>query len=218
MTIKHVQRGRLLKSEQDRLIDQVNANTDPGVAGASWASGSRGPVVVIPQRGGQSFQYFELATSLSPGEFAEAYPADINDEGTAYETDLEADTFTVYDVGGRFRGRARGVEVGWDGSKGLAVFRNGRWEIDWLQPLAEWIICLVSADFETGADTISVDTVVVTAPTSEALLPFDVDEVDNIHSWAGADGQTLQAKLDDDSLVYRAVQKDCGSAGVGSGI
>ena len=217
MTLEHVERGRLLLAEQNRLIDQVNANTPPGAVGASWASGSHGAVLLVPPGRGSRFKYFELYDSLAPGGSAEAYPMEYDDDSGLYVTDLTEDTFTVYDVGGRFRGRARGVESGWDGSKGLAVYRNGRWEIDWLQEHATWILCLVNGAFETGDANISVDNIVVIAPTDTALRMSNITEVDNLHSWAGGDGQTLQARWDDSYELWRAVQKDCGSGGVGSG-
>ncbi len=228
MTLEHVERGRLLLSEQNRLIDQVNANTPVGAAGAAWASGSHGAVLLVPPRRGAIYKYFELYDSLAPGNSAEAYPMDWDADTGLYVTDTDEDTFTVYDVGGRHRGRGRdegasaendsGGTRGKHGSKGLTVYRNGRWEIEWLQEHAQWIICLVASDFVTGDANISVDTVVVTGPTDVALLMSDVTEVDNLHSWAGAAGQTLQARWDDSYELWRAAQKDCGSGGVGSGV
>ncbi len=216
MTIRHVERGRLLLAEQNRLIDQVNANTPPGGGGASWSPGSHGAVLLVRPRGGSAFQYFELYDSLAPGGSAEAYPMEYDDDSGLYVTDLTQDTFTVWDAGSRFRGRARGVESGWDGSKGLAVYRDGNWQIEWLQPHATWIVCLVYDKFEITDTWILVDTVGVTGPTDSALLMGSVSQVANIHEWSGGDGQTLQAVWNDSDERWDAVQKDCGS-GVASG-
>lgn len=216
MTLEHVERGRLLLSEQNRLIDQVNANTPPGAAGAFWATGSHGAVLLYPPRGGTRYKYFELYDSLAPGNTALAYPMEYDSDSELYVTQLTEETFTVYDVGGRFRGRARGVESGWDGSKGLAVYRNGRWEIEWLQAFATWAVCLVYDKFETDDTWILVDTVSVIAPTDQALLMGSVTQAFNIHEWSGGDGQTLQIRWDDNGEYWIAVQKDCGS-GVASG-
>ncbi len=226
MTIPHVQPGRLSKAEQDRLIDQVNANTPVGAAGAPWQSGTAGSVLGLPPRGGQPYQYFELYDSLAPGGYAEAYPMEWDEDSGLYVTDLDADTFTVYDVGGRFRGRARSDDPddeddsdglrGKHGSQGMAVERNGNWEIEWLQPHATWIVCLVYDKFETDTTWILVDTVSVIGPTDQALLMESVTQAKNIFEWSGGEGQTLMIQRDDANGYWVAVQKDCGS-GVASG-
>jgi hypothetical protein len=216
MTLKHVERGSRSLSHYNSLVDQTNANTPPGAAGAFWASGSHGSVLLYPPRGGSRFKYFELYDSLAPGGTSQAYPMEFDSDSGLYVTQLSEDTFPVIDVGSRFRGRARGVESGWDGSKGLAINRNGGWEIEWLQDHAIWALCLVSSKFETDDEFISVDTVSVIGPTDQALLMFSVTQALNIHDWSGGFNQVLQIRWDDGNERWIAVQKDCGS-GVASG-
>ena len=218
MTIPRVEPGDQLSApKQNRLIDQVNAITPTGMAGVDSATGEYGAVSGQRRgRGGSPFQYFELAESLAPGGIVQAYPMEYDDDAEAYVIDLTDGTFTVLDGGFRFRGRARGVESGWAGSQGLAILRDGFWQIEWLQPHAEWIVCLVYDKFETDDSFILVDTVGVTSPVDTALLMSAVTQVANIHGWNGGDGQTLQASWNDLLERFDAVQKDCGS-GVASG-
>lgn len=216
MTLKHVERGNRSLSHYNGMVDQINANTPPGAAGASWSSGSHGAVLLMHPRGRNAFRYFELYDSLAPGGTAEAYPMEFDSDSGLYITQLDEDTFPVIDVGSRFRGRARGVESGWDGSKGLAIFRNGAWEIEWLQDHAIWAVCLVSSKFEEGDGFISVYSVSVIGPTDQALLMGSVTQAVNIHGWSGGFNQTLQIRWRDDDEEWIAVQKDCGS-GVASG-
>lgn len=216
MSLDRVQRGNRSLDHYNSLVDQTNLNMPPGAAGAFWASGSHGPVLLYPPRGGTPFRYFELYGSLAPGGSAEAFPMEFDSDSGLYITQLEEDTFTVIDVGSRFRGRARGVEEGWDGSKGLAIFRNGEWEIEWLQDHATWALCLVSSKFETDDEFISVDTVSIIGPTDQALEMSNITQAKNIFEWSGGFGQTLMIQWDDANTYWVAVQKDCGS-GVASG-
>lgn len=163
--------------------------------------------------------YVELYDDLAPGGTAQAYPRSHN--GTAYATDLTADTFPVVDVQSRWRGRGRdgtapaeddsGGTRGKHGSFGHVVYRNGQWELDWLQPHAIGITCQVN-DSSYASGDIDVDTVVVTKPIKTALLTADVTSVLNRHSWDADtvdDDAPITAEWDDALERMAAIQEDC---------
>ena len=185
----------------------------------------------IGEEDGEEFQYFELYDALAPAGSAEAYPMNWDNDSSSYVTDLLADTITVYDVpptdntpplDGRHRGRARDETApaehdltglykvllrGRHGSQGLAIWRNGRWEICWLQPHATWLTCQVDESSFTGGSTIAVDTVVITEPVDTALAQADIVEVQNIHGWTDiSDDAVLQAVWNDSTELWDAVQ------------
>ena len=164
-------------------------------------------------------RYFELYGSLAPGDTAQAYPRNWSSGAGDYVTDTGADTFPVVDVLNEFRGRARGVEDGWAGSKGMAVKRHGQWEIEKLEKHAIRITCTVNEPEDSGGYAgftscdawISVDNVVVTQPVDTALLMFDVTQVFNLFDWDGDDNQTLEAEWNDSEEQWDGAQKDCGT-------
>jgi hypothetical protein len=174
--------------------------------------------LLYPPRGGTPFRYFELYDSLAPGGTAQAFPMEFDSDSGLYVTQLNEDTFPVIDVGSRFRGRARDTmeSPDEDGSKGLAIFRNGEWEIEWLQDHATWALCLVSSKFEIDDEFIPVDTVSIIGPTDQALEMSNITQAKNIFGWSGGFGQTLMIQWDDGNEHWIAAQKDCGS-GVASG-
>ncbi len=173
--------------------------------------------------GGGSVRYFELYEAHAPGSTTQAYPRPWDNTAGDYVTDTSADTFPVVDVLGEFRGRARGVEYGWDGSKGMAVQRHGQWEIEKLEKHAIRIICTVNEPSISGGEAgfcgtdswITVDNVVVTQPVDTALLMAEVTQVFNLFDWEGDTGQTLEAEWNDAEERWDAAQKDCGAIGSG---
>ena len=162
--------------------------------------------------------YVELYEALAPGGTAQAYPRSWN--GTAYVTDLTADTFAVVDVLKQWRGRGRdgtasaeddsGGTRGKHGSFGHVVARNGQWELDDLSPHATGITCQVN-DSSYASGDIDVDTVVVTKPVKIALLMDDVTSVVNRHWDADTvdDDDPITAEWDDVLEKMAAIQEDC---------
>ena len=159
---------------------------------------------------------FELYDAMAPDDLAvQAYPRLW--DGTEYVTDYTANTFPVIDQFSRFRGRGKDDLVSPDnaGSRGMAVRRYGVWMIEYLQPHATWITCVVDESAYT-AGPITVDAVVVTQPVHTALLMAAVTEVENIHKWDPVDDDaTVQASWNDVEFRWDAVQMDCYSAGGG---
>ncbi len=170
--------------------------------------------------------YVELYEALAPGGTAQAYPRSWN--GTAYVTDLTADTFAVVDVLKQWRGGGRdgtasaeddsGGTRGKHGSFGRVVYRNGQWELDWLQPHAKQITATVNdtGHFDSSDTTITVDAVAVVAPVDAALLLTDVNQVYNIAKRIGVDNAVVTAEWNDgqerfdlDELEEQATEITC---------
>lgn len=172
-------------------------------------------------RPGRRARHFELYDDLAPGGTPQAYPRPWDEDATDYATDTDEDTFEVVDVLKRFRGRGRdesasaeedsGGTRGKHGSRGVAVKRHGQWEIEYLQPHATFLRCLVdeSGDFTTSTLTVDVDTVQVVQPTDKALLMADVTTVENIWEWAGLDDQRVIALWNDATEDWEMDMKKC---------
>lgn len=162
----------------------------------------------------------ELYDAMAPDDsFRQAYPRLWNSTIPGWVTDYTADTFPVLDVLSRFRGRGKDSLISPDdwGSRGLVVFRHGRWEVEYLQPHATWITCKVNDSSYTGGP-ITVDAVVVTQPVHTALLMAAVTEIHNIHQWDPVDDNaTVQASWNDkidppDYPGWDGVQIDCAAS------
>ncbi|KKN18570.1 hypothetical protein LCGC14_0954350 [marine sediment metagenome] len=163
---------------------------------------------------------FELYDAMAPDDsFRQAYPRLWDNTNSEWVTDYTAATFPVLDVLSRFRGRGQGDLVSPDdwGSRGLALFRHGRLEVEYLQPHATWITCKVN-DSAYTAGPITVDAVVVTQPVLTALLMAAVTEIHNIHQWDPVDDNaTVQASWNDkidppDYPGWDGVQIDCAAS------
>ena len=158
-------------------------------------------------------RYFELKDALGPGETVAAYPREWDDDEGDYVTDTTADTFNVVDVLERFRGRGKNESEGIDGSKGIAVLRNGQWEIDHLQPHALLIVCR-SEDNVQGEDIsgfiVTVGSVKVVSPVKTALLMIEpLTTVTNPHFWDIPEDGRIVAMWNDETENYEILQVDC---------
>lgn len=207
MPIEPVQRGVLPETEhQNRLIAQCNANVTPDVVRPSSATA----------------RHFELSSSHAPGGTTAAYPRNWDSGEDDYVTDTTADTFDVVDVLKRFRGRERdegapaeddsGGTRGKHGSFGVAVYRHGRWEIEYVQPHATGIFCYVNdaSGFASTDSTFGVDAVVVIQPVDTALLMADVATISNARlDWDGDDNAPMYLWWDDADENWHGVQMKC---------
>ncbi len=168
----------------------------------------RGMFVPVEQDQGK---YFELSDPLEPGGTAPAFPRNWN--GTEYVTDTDTDTFDVVDVLERFRGRGRDFtdpanEL--EGSIGLAISRNGQWEIEHLQPHALFIVCAADGAFTSSTEPVSIKDVIVIQPVDTALLMEDPTiTVDNPHDYEGSDGARIVGMWNDVLEVFELLQVDC---------
>lgn len=222
MAIQRVgQDDPLSAGHTNSIVDQVNANRELGITNMMTQSGSTGTVGgYVP--GGQRVRYFELSSALSPGSTAGAYIRNWDSEEEEYVTDLEADTFDVVDVLKEYRGRERdegpddeddsGGTRGKHGSFGQAIQRHGQWEIEKLEPAALLIECLVdeAGDFETSAEEINIDAIVVIQPRGTAILMADVSAVENTtFDWEGDDDAPLYLLWHDVEEEWRPFQMRC---------
>lgn len=164
---------------------------------------------------------FELSADHAPGGTTTAYPREWGSEG--YETDYEAGLLTLYDPEKRFRGRGYDSSIeavtddngkrGRYGSRGKAVYRNGRWEIEWLQPHATVLSCVVLDEdgFVEGDSTIGIDVIIVIAPVRSALLMKNAGPtVSNERlDWDGDTGAPMYLLWDDAVAEYHPLQMKC---------
>jgi hypothetical protein len=226
MTLPHVDVGDPpIAAEQNALIDRAIRNTTLDVTGLAWSSGALGQTIGPPPQVGQKGRHFELYDSLAPGGTPQAYPRPWDEDANDYATDTAADTFEVVDALKRFRGRARdegasaeddsGGTRGKHGSRGIAMMRHGRLEIEYLQPHATFLTCLVNeaSDFTTSTEPVDVDNVQVVQPTDKALLMADVTSVVNIWDWAGLNNQRVKALWNDSAEQWEMDMKKCDPAG-----
>lgn len=220
MAVPRVNLGEpITAAGQNSLIDQSNANADLNLAGGFWESGVTGHTGGLQPTAGINERFFELASSHAPGGTTAAYPSVW--DGEEYITDTDADTFDVVDVFKRFRGRERdegpasetdsGGTRGKHGSIGRAVFRNGQWEIEWMQQHALRIRADVNegGGFTAGDSTITVNAVVVIQPIDVGLLMADVTVVNNTYLWVGDNDAVISAEWNDSTESWDAYAMDC---------
>jgi hypothetical protein len=206
-----------------QLTDLVNAASELGLSGPNWASGSGGPVAGYAPSSGASVRHFELSSSHAPGGTTAAYIRNWDSSEDDYVTDTSADTFDVVDPLKRFRGRERdegpaseddsGGTRGKHGSWGVAVYRHGQWEIEYMQPHALMIYCLVNdaSGFADTDATFGVDAIFVIQPTDTALLMADVGaSISNARlDWDGDDDAPMYLVWDDQDENWHPVQMKC---------
>lgn len=165
-----------------------------------------------PGGGSQSEVMFELAYRLDPEDVSvQAYPRPWDPVQSLYVTDYTVDTFPVYDYIYRYRGRGKNDLEAPDsnGSYGSAEWRQGRFQIQYLEPHATWITCTVNDPSYTGGP-ITVDNMVVTKPIKVALRMEAQEEVFNLHGWGTVnDNAIIQASWHDAEFRWDGVQIDC---------
>lgn len=153
---------------------------------------------------------FELKESLTPGETVEAYPLDDQD---APITDSSA-VFEVTDARGVYRGRAKDQYASPhnQGSRGEAVWRRGRWEIDWLTPHALAIRGELTADLETTAETFTIDAVDVLQPEGAIIVDQDPAQpitVNNKFTHEGNEDGLARADWNQTTAEWDSLQTQC---------
>lgn len=128
MTIpQEVEGASISAMRQNRIIDTVNAHTDPNAAGMPWASGEAGHVVGQPGGSIAEKKWGKLDSTLdgdSPGSTVTVSIWELNDAETAWE-DTTEDQEDVYPPLLLKSGKtlASGTEVL------IEKFPDGRWYV-----------------------------------------------------------------------------------------
>lgn len=157
-------------------------------------------------------RHFELSAALTPGGNALAYPRDF--DGTDdYTTDTGGSTFKVYDILGLYRGRAEGAFSSPEdtGSRGIAIKRNGLWQIVAMQPHALEIHALVNmgAGLGTGDSNITVDAVNIMNPIGAILVEGPITTIPNTFADASDDNSIVIASWDESAVAWKCIGVKC---------
>ena len=172
--------GSQWKSDDSREYEIDSTDVSPlllvGDRLTCYWNGQRSMFIPIPN---DLIRRFELKTVLTPGDYATAYLLYWNEDDDEYSMDTSTldpgnpeVEFTVYDVRGDLRGKAKGDDS--QGSRGYAKWMpdSQRWEIISIQSWATMISAQVNdvAGVAAGAGSFPIDNVEVIAPQGGLLL------------------------------------------------
>ena len=159
------------------------------------------------------FRRFELKEDLAPGGSAEAYFLDSDDA-----IDETRAPFTVTDVKGKWRGRARDKFSSTDnqkGSQGTCYHPHDvdRWEITDMQPHALMIRGTLPATLAATASTLTINSVVVMEQPGALITdqdPAGSITVYNVPGLVGSSGDSVRAVWNEDAVRWELVDSHDG--------
>ncbi len=220
--------GKLLGPADETAPEEMPMEGMTASAGGSGESGTLGdgyPIywldLNVTGRTWRTERHFELKDALTPGGFATAHPLSWDSDASDWAVDTTAaKEFTVHDIWGAFRGRAKDAYTSPhdQGSRGVAIWNGERgiYQIAELTPHALMIRGKLTATLVTTDTTFTIDEdiggVGIMQPTGGLITDQDPAgniTVYNIFSWAGDNNGACIAAWNENTDHWEALQVEC---------